>query len=320
MAEVSPGERAQLILVGGIVVAFALVAIAMLLNSALYTENLATRGIGPEADRAGDLASFAERGGTRVLVTENSVEYESWTAALFNGTVSVAGMGELAEPLRFSQNGGLSTIAVNGTRRGAGLVQTNGSRNFTAEGSTGDPGNWTLVETAGIRAFHTTVNQSGPSLATDPSRAFTIRVQGTDGGEWSARIYANGTDVEVNASGTVCRSDQQTPTINWTGGTLGSCDFPFGVTESGTSLTGPYTVSFANGSRAGGSYELFVSNESVDDVHDENVAEPGSDASPRWYHAVYSISLDVEYEEGAVTYRTRMRVAPDEPDETRPEP
>jgi len=322
MADLRPTEltggadRAQLILVGGVVVALALVALVLLLNTALFAENIATRGLGPGPDRASAHAAFTDRATERVLRGEERIEYESWADAEENATRDVRRVEEAVRARQLQEHGALGTIETTDVNRGAVLVQNDSGREFVSEGN---DANWTLAtNTGGIRNYTMTVDASETlSSPTNVSDAFTVRIEnGTD--VWEAYVYVNSSNwVVVNVSGETCESDASTATINWTDGTLAGCTFPFATDGSGAGLDGSYTLSYRNGDEAAGTYHLVVRNSSGA-VETGNFDDPGTTASPRYYHAVYSLHLAVAYEGSTTDYDTHVRAAPGESDNTDP--
>lgn len=318
MADVSAvtargGDRGQLVLVGGIVVALALVALVLLLNTVLFAENVATRGIDPGIDRADDHAAFAEDAAGAVLAGEHApaARHQTWDevrTAVVGDVARVSGASRNRSLRRF---GGYSNLSVaSGPTRGTVLVQ-NESRRFN---DTSNDTAFTLADTGGVRGFRMTVNAT--HTISSSSGAFTVWVNGSGGGTWNASVYEDSNTVTVETStGTTCTGRASNATINWTAGTLADCSFAFadGVSD------GPYNVSFRNGDQAYGTYRLVVRNESTDDVSTENFHDPASTGSPRRYPGVYSLVVRATYEEGATNYSTAVRVAPDEPMRTSPE-
>lgn len=313
MADVTARDRGrgQLILVGGIVVAIALVALVLLLNTVLFAENVASQGVDPGVDRAADYTTMAERAGARIVRIESGVEHESWEAARTSVEDDVGHVSDQSARRSLERHGATASIEVDDPSRGAVLVQ---NETGPFESTAGD-GNWTLVSsTAGVRNFTTTVDASGTSTLADDGEPFTLRVE-TDADTWEAQVYDSGSNtVVVGVDGETCESNRSVATVNWTRGTLAGCRFPFATDGSGARLEGPYTIAYENGTRATGTYRLVVRDESSDDVESGNFAAAGSGDSPRRYPAVYDLVLAVAYGEAGADYETRVRVAPGEPE------
>lgn len=320
MADVTGDDRGQLILVGGIVVAFGLVALVLLLNTALFAENIGTRGLGPGPDRASDHAAFADRAADRILRHEERVEYVKWQFARENTTSNVFRVAGVLRARQFQQHGSFTIIEPIRLRQGAVLVQTDRTRNFTAGGLNVSEDDWQLATTTGIRNFSMTVDAANTLNKTSPGN-FTVKITGNagTGRTWSAEVYSQGGVVEVHTGDTTCTSATQVATINWTSGSLGGCEFPFAVDAAGDELVSPYSIQFVNGSSASGSYHLVVSREVLADiVRVDSFGDPNTAENPRLYHGVYSVRLQVRYEESTIDYETHVRSAPNEPEQTSP--
>lgn len=312
-------DRGQLILIGGIVVAFALVALVVLLNTVLFAENVATRGIGPEIDRAHDHAAVAEDAGAAILGGENApaAGHETWSSVDEAVEKDVDQTNTITQNRTFRRFGSHSTISVVSTRQGAVLIQ-NETRAFTSSGGASD---FPLADTTGIRNFTATVDAGQTANPSASEDRFTITVTGSDGDSWWARVHApDPSTVELTTStGTTCTTSARVATINWTDETFGDCEFQFAIGSDGE-LSAPLRIRYENGGKATGTYRLVVSDhESSDDVKTSNFNGPSSTDNPRWYPGMYGLVLRATYEEGETRYATNVRVAPGEPTQTSPQ-
>lgn len=93
MADViDPGtrDRAQLILVSGLTIAVTLVVLILLLNTTIYTENVATRGIDSDVGDAATFTESVEKSVADILAAEQAMvdedEFESLAANVTNAT------------------------------------------------------------------------------------------------------------------------------------------------------------------------------------------------------------------------------------------
>ena len=59
MADVTGRERGQMLLIGSLIVATSFVGLALVVNGAIYTENLSTRETSGEAERVAETQQFA---------------------------------------------------------------------------------------------------------------------------------------------------------------------------------------------------------------------------------------------------------------------
>lgn len=312
------GGRGQLILVGGIVVAFGLLALVLLLNTALFAQNIATRGLGPAPERAADHEAFAEDAAGRVLRYEERTEYATWKDAESNTTRIIRRIDSTVRTRQLQEYGAVTRIGVSSLRRGAVILQ-NETGNFSAGTLTGSD-DWDLVRsTTGIRNFTMTVD-AGATVSKSSQGNFTLEIEDSDGDTWTAEVYSVDGAVEIHTGTTTCTSATTVATINWSAGDLAGCSFPFAVNSGGTALDAPYDVRFRNGSNATGTYHLLVSDTDGDRVVESNLFDLVTGKSPRRYVAVYAVVLDVSYTGSTTSSETHVRAAPGEPEETSPAP
>ncbi len=307
-----PDSRGQLILVAGIVVAIALVALVLLLNTVLFAENVATRGVDPAIDRATDHYELSLGMSQAILRNQEGIEYESWDAANMSSREEIREADTHVGNRRFARHGGQASMVVTETRQGAVIRQDDESRRLTADD--GDA-NWRLANTHGVRNFSMTINHNDTGSATGGKR-FHLRVTGGSNQTWLAYVNTSNSAImlEISSENNVCSVDDA-ETINWTAGTFGdSCTFTFA-----DGLTSPYNIRYRNGDNASGSYHLTVSrDEPNENLIINDLGDPGSQTNPRYAHAVYSMVVQTGYAESGVEYDTAIRVAPGEPAHMKP--
>ena len=307
MADVD--DRGQLLLVGALTLAVMLVALAVLLNAAIYTGNVATRDAGTGA---GEAIEYENEATTMAAASIDAVDGDTYAAVRGNFNDSVQGFSELAHT-----HSGASLAATNLTT----VDMVNGSRigqesdrNFTDDNGVS---NWTVAEDTQARAFRLNVTQS--SLATTADGAFQITFDdGTD--EWGVFLHTDGsnvvvtvedeTDTEVGDGCTVDPGDDGRAVVDITGGTVGGEDCPelrfFG------NLSGSYTVEYVDtldgSEQVNGTYSLVVDRQegSLVTGADEDAGAPT--VSP----ALYSADLTVTYQSADLLYQSEFRVAPGE--------
>mgnify|MGYP006275448853 FL=1 len=139
--------RGQLILITGLLLAVLFVGLALVLNSAIYVENVSTRDAGDESrDVLEQRSMFTENLQSAIdntnEVTNTSGSYtaveDPFTRTATNWSSSVA-----RENVK---SGSVASVRVNSTTEGAELNQSDPTRNFTAGGvNSGNP-SWTLAE------------------------------------------------------------------------------------------------------------------------------------------------------------------------------
>jgi hypothetical protein len=307
-------DRGQLILVTGLAVAVTMVALVLLLNTVIYTQNLATRGAEIEDSEAISFRQEAIEGVGEVVDAENREEYDNHTLVRQNITDGITRFDGLASRYR-AERGTIadvneSTVSyTNGTL----LRQTNASRDFTSVDGTAD---WLLVENASdVRNFRLNVSKQG--LSDDDSNAFRVRLRG-ESDTWQVYVYeADDGEIAVSndADGSApadCTESGPEATIDLTAGTVNGTDcseldYPTSVAQ--------YNVTFRNADAVTGTYSMTAATPPDDSkVKTDNFADPDSTESPRWAYAVYAVEFEIRFETPNVAFDTTVRTAPGEPE------
>ena len=309
-------DRGQIILITGLTLAVLFVAVVLLFNTVIYTENLATRGVdagGAEAvefrdGAVDDLAGILHR--EHQNTTDNATDAFLASAERYGGTVA---------DLR-ARDGVVADVEVNSSTVVSGhYVAQNeteaGFRDMTApDGTTAD---WTLVNGVDrTRNFRLTVDST--SVANDADSAFTVVADGA-GGNWSVSLSndtANAIDVTVrnetdSVSETFLHGSDENVTIDLTAGTVGGQRFSELVWAEGVQNRSepydPYDVRYENGTEARGTYHFVV---------DERDGSAPLTASSRPYvvDGIYSVRVEVLHRTPELTYGDTVRLAPGERD------
>ncbi len=280
MAEVD--DRGQLLLVTGILLAVVFVALALLVNTAIYTDNVATRG----GDSAGEALEY------QAGVTDS-------VGGLIDAENAAADDGDSFEAINESVADGVSgidaTIERNHLRRAAA---TETHLSGTTEGR--------LIRGANTTGFESwRVNASS-------ARGFTIDLDTenmTDGSPF--RIDLNGTELEVNRTGGEIVVEGVTENIECsvpaaetvrfdvTGERIGGQPCRFGWPE----LDADSQIALGDAEHGAGEYALTIRS-------DEDLASLPSNTT----RAVYSADVELRLDAPDLHYRTTVRVAPGEPD------
>lgn len=304
-------DRAQLILITAFALAAIFLGLAIIVNSAIFTENLATRSENVDSTEA------LEYRHSTTQVVGNVVEY----ANKFNSTggnhenvvrnVSQS-IGELNDytGVQQSRSGSAVALDLNSTTNGSRIYQTDGTgfENNNSEVS------WTLADNVDqTRAFE--INASSiNSPATDP---FTVIVNDSSD-TWEAEIDSGSVTVTRpnGASDTCSRSTIET--IDLTGATVNGTTCPALIdTDTGEPLHfgvgvgSGYTIRFENASQITGNYSLVVDKSVTPNSNYADVDGPGE--GPRVTPAIYSAVVEMEYQTPELEYVTLVRVAPGEP-------
>lgn len=341
MADVNGGgepgrDRGQMLLVAAFGVAVMLVVLALVLNTAIYTENIATRG----SDISGGKDAVRYQASTQQAVggTIDYVNYHNNSTADSDGDYAV-----LREPVRW---GVWNYSNMSGRQQAADSIVTNVSLQRQSKGtrvyqnrdgnfsSESDDRNWTVVEdTRGVRNL--TIDATDELEQYDPadnspvksSPLFFVNFTDDPSGEWY-RIYlfedADDPDVAVVQVATK------------SGGFVGQCTAEYGsdrrvtleVTAGifdgepcsplhvvGNAYTDAFDVRF-NDSTDGSDNDLITGRYSL--VTNRSYANVGTVSAtgplPDKTRASYSATVHVVYESKRLYFETDLRVAPGEPD------
>lgn len=318
-------DRAQLLLLAGFALAAVFVAFAFLLNSVIYTENLATRGEGSRATHAIAVTNDAATGTEAVIGyanEHNTTDYGSLDTELR------AGIGNLERLIRAQQlaDGGVVSVSHVSHRRGTWINQSYQSRNFTDRNFDED---WMLFTDAdGARAFR--IHVTNPDDLQDIDTADTtlnFTVTATDGTEvWEMEVYhdnggilglpvgdsyvAEVTDGDGNTG--YCSVDDSVDTfwINVSAGTFAGeeCN----ALQFGAGVPTVEQVDFDNGGNMNGTYRLMAARDEglvVSSPYNATGSPP-----PITTPAIYNATIRVSYDTGTLTYETERKAEPGEDD------
>ena len=286
----SRDRRGQLILVAAFGLAVAFVVLALVLNTVVFTENLATRN----HDRTDDAVAFerAVQGGVGGLVSaandNRSATYESLRAEL---GATIPTWSDNASYLGAAQ-GTLRSATLAGTENGTQLLRSADSAfaNGTLAPSVNDTRRFQMLVT--------------PASGTGVTIGVT---NGTD--SWNVTVSENGTDASwtdvavTRDSAIVARNTTRSNTVELdvteglvNGTRVDNWTFAEGVGE-------PYKLSVSSDGGTSGKYALFIDRPSTGS---ESVA-------PKTVPAIYRAFVDVSVRTDVLTYETTVAVAPSDP-------
>jgi len=348
MASCTDDADAQLILMGGFTIAVTMVTLALVLNSAIFAGNLATR----ENTAIGDTLRYEDEtergiGGGLEYVNRNNTDNVTHSALCdrLNRTVN-----DWRDSVRrhASVDGRSADVSGISCRYGIRILQTNSNRNLSAGGTDAGDTDWTLArDIDDTRKF--TLNLSRGSLfeatvdttlGTLTDDAFTVTVTDDSGDTWHVYIFEDtikdqvvvlvdepglefdtgGVSIDVNdinrvrdVMGASCTHDGDPVTVDMVEGTVGGSDCA--ELEFYGDLTSEHHVSYNDTEtlgidRARGTYELFVNESSVDQspYYDASV-----DRSPFTLTALYNSQAQLDYRTGNLNYTTEMTIEPTGP-------
>jgi hypothetical protein len=337
VADLSPGsrregERGQLLLIGAFIIAVSFVVLALVVNSAIFTENLATRD---EVAGSGDALEYRQevtQSGGDVLTEINQ-----------NNSIDTSDQDDkLEENLGYiNTQGGLQQSAqgrIVEVENGSVVIETgikvaqDTSRPFSNTSATSDfPAvvtDWVVVEdvetTRNLRMNITDLDElASPS---DP-RPFELEIENSSASWGMTIIYEDTTDLvtvtvesPTHGSPELCtRTATDFIEIDVTRGTVGGepCH-ALSQTTDGTpmwfGLEGEYDIKFNNYDSIEGTYSFIIDD---GDFDDDNFGDGGSNPDdysydPYYRDAIYNATVPFNYHTADVGYETEIEIAPGE--------
>lgn len=303
-------NRGQLILIAALVLALIFVALALVVNSAIFTENLATRADVPGSDDALEYRYDVIQSLGTAIEYVNVHHNANKTALRENANASIGNISEFGGIQQATMGSVVTVSHADDFEFGDRVAQT-GARNFTNATAADD---WTVAADVNrTRNFEINVTDRTSLSDTDP-----FRLNVTDGDtDWTMEIGSDGTNVTVDVEhpgvGETCtRSDPDDPFIvDVTGGTVAgepchalSQNLTGESMWFGTGVDEGYDIRFENGENIEGQYSFVL--------RDGNVQEGDLPAAAEVTEAIYSLDVRYEYHTPMVTYETDIRVAPGE--------
>jgi hypothetical protein len=299
-------DRAQLVLVGSVAIAFIIVSLVVVFNTVLFTNNLAARGSIEEVEDASGFQQQVERELPELIRhVENGTDSNSDLAGNVDDNVTGAYSELLAESYadtspKYADVEFNASSTVNGTQ----VVQEDGGefRNNT------DATSWNPITSSDPRNIsHFEANVSTNGLTDVGSLNYTIVLHGQDSTEdpVEIQIASDGSTLFLNqAQGSnvnICSMSGSYVRVNVTNGSL-----PNGCTFNSTNvLTGPYSMEFQNADRVSGNYSFIVNGTGYDSRSDYN-ARNGED--PYANVIVLKAGVDLYFESRTVTYESNQTV------------
>lgn len=288
-------SRGQVVLVAALGIAVTFVALALVTNTVIYTQNLATRetvdGVDPVAFQQSTADTAAD-----LLALANTYNASGDIDGQFRADVANYSNASAIEAAR---NGHLATARVVSTSGGTRLYQDQ-PRTFANESGVAD---WTLAtDVTATRRFELNVTRANLSDATP----FTVTAD--DGSAtWSATVAGNATTVTLtvdNGTTSTCTVAADTTTVDLTDPALNgtACDAP----AFAEGVSAPYDVSFANGTEGYGRYVLFVDDGATPVA--ANYAATLPDTAP----ALYGARVHVHVRRPDLEFATNVTVAPED--------
>ena len=319
-------DRGQLLLIAALAVAVILVGVALLLNAAIFTENVATRETGADGREAIDIRGSTVADIGELIERENERENEpDVTDRVGDGIDAIVPLLE-REHIR---HGIVVDLERQGIDEGERIEWDTDvrSENFTVEREEEDEeGNtilvdepeWTLLtEVNATRGFTLTIDRTTLESLDEPNEtqlqdeAFGIEFAGEDITQFIYADQDSGDIVVAQVSGgsvdhrcSIASADEVT--VDLTGDRL-TTDEEMTRCHRGLWPTTDFeqidTIEITNGDSAGGEFSLTIDDESAAASEDELTNEP----------AVYAATVDFRYTSAELDFETHIEVAPGEP-------
>ncbi|ELZ43694.1 hypothetical protein C464_16132 [Halorubrum coriense DSM 10284] len=294
-------DRGQLMLVGAVVMAASLLALVVVLNSTIYTQNT---NPGDTLDETREVGQQLEVVQTDVVRLTDRLAQPGRHVDVYELNATLKAYGDTRAEQTVSRRPAYLDIALNesaSTLRREVLRQGNRSRDIVSNTTESD---WTLVENA-------TFNESTPFVVTVEPQSSTsptaFIVEGDSGGRWYLNVsrgspgvdiavtYDNGTTTTTTVSGNATR-------LNVTGGAVdGTQSFAFAP-----GLTAPYDLHVNDGHQSNGTYSIVV--DEVSGVNTGNFHPDPTNGQPYVSREVTTVVVDVNYVSDKVSTESQITV------------
>jgi hypothetical protein len=309
-------HRGQLIIISALVIAVLFVGLALVVNSAIYTENLSTRSNSHSEDALSattttfeTITTYLERVNTR-----HNTSYDDLTQNYTQLTSDF----QNAQSNTYAKRGAAFEMTTLDQTNGTHLRQANQSRAFT--NASGNPSDWRVATgVGGISDYMMVVNRD--DLYTDSggsgllSNASTVSLTDEDGDTWELHIYettANEVAVKPVVDGTeksACEVGATEVEIDLVAGTVGGA--PCSTLVFAEGLEGPLDIEYHNPDEIAGSYSLRV-DVVIDPATSDHYVERGA-GSPTATPNIYATTPTMTYATSDISYTATKRMVAGEP-------
>lgn len=298
-------DRGQIILVAAVVLAVTFVGLALVVNSAIFSENLATRGDVPGSSEALDYRYEVEQGVGEIMETVNANETAGETE-LRNSVQNISAQGGFQQ----ARSGRVVEVSYVDEEDGIRLAQD-------APGELSSTTTSTLAEDID-EARNFQLNFTEDISGAMDNFKLIVEEDTTNGTFWNMTVdqSAQELEIEINDTSTAtaigperCALGSNTPLIDVTGATVDgeTCQAlvrngtgePFWF-AAGIQNSSGYEIRFEEGDNYNGTYSLIVDDgaTAVDATKD--------------YDVLYSVTVELNYRTSQVRYETEIEVAPGE--------
>lgn len=314
-----PRDRGQLLLITAFVLAASFVALALVVNSAIFTENLATR-----EDVPGSTDTLTYRyevtqslGAALEYVNENNNSDQASLEDAAKAEIrTISAQGSFQQSTR----GRVVNVSYADAEFGHRIAQSKSGNFSNATNAT----RWQLADgVERTRAFR--IEVTNPNGINETGETFQVQID--DGSDsWELGVVRNSSDLELtvetsNGDTARCRRPiDSMMTIDVTGASFaGQPCHALSIQSDGTPMrfrTGVadgYEIRFTNGQDIEGRYSLVIgSNGSANTTNLAEPSDPPATDGPFVADAIYALDVRYRYHTPDLGYETTIRVAPGE--------
>ncbi|PSQ30672.1 hypothetical protein BRD16_05420 [Halobacteriales archaeon SW_6_65_46] len=308
-------DRGQQLLIGGLVLALFLTALVIVLNGALYTDDLQTRGAAGQTLAADDYEGELSRELGRTLDAIND-RGKSDRSALEDAVLDATSVtSDLFTRQYASGQAAYATTEAVTTEEGK-IIKQDATQDATDDLMTdkSNESDWKLatrVEDTAVRQFEiqtadiaalASVKDENSSDAGSISDTFYVELTGNNGNTWEVHIFKSSPSGQFTVATIAPDDDTVTVDIRARSNTGLSIDVTTGevngrqVFPFAPRLSQPYNITFQNGDQISGSYELTLATgeDTNTVVQKSNLYSAGSD-EPYVSPAVYAVNVTMTY-------------------------
>jgi hypothetical protein len=290
-------SRGQIVLVAAFALAIVFVALALILNTAIFTENLATRETTDTHDAIDFHHAVTETADVLLRKTNADESTETTLARTYKTRISNYSDAERAQAIA---GGTLRSVVISESHNGTRISQTTDA---VLENDSGNS-TWKLagdITDARRVVFNLSAVDSGETFGFNATNGSAT---------WALSVVDTGTDFEVTVdtphNGTSSRTIADSRVvIAPTNGSIEGEEWPDLAFQ--TLFPDRYDLWIRNGSNATGTYQLFV------DTRAGDLDWPNYDdtTDPRKRPAIYNATLTLDLSRSDLDYRANVTVEPE---------
>jgi hypothetical protein len=309
-------KRGQLMIITALLLAVLFIGLAVVLNSAIYTENLSTRSTDNTDDAISKASMTFDTVDTR-LERANAQHNDSYDDLTRNYTRLTTSFRD-SYGSEYAKQGISFDITTIDQTNGTHLRQTNQSREFT--NASGGASDWQVAGgVGGVSDYTMVVNRD--DLYTDGGgsdllgNSSTVLITDESGTVWELHIYEN-TDNNVTVKPVVdgtekspCEVDAAEVEIDLVAGTVGGRQCSTLVFAEG--LAGTLDIEYHNPDEIGGTYSLRV-DVIIDPAANDHYVAFGT-GSPTATPNIYATTTRLAYTSSDISFTATQRIVAGEP-------